>query len=371
MSYVFISYSHADKTYAHLLATTLEQLGFTAWIDDRIDYGTQWPRMIQEQLDGCAAFIVIMSPRSYASDWVQNELNRAKRKQKPILPLLLEGDEPWLSVESIQYLDVRGSTLPPPRFYERLAQFVSRDTKPASRTSAPSLSAFSVPMLNWCEIPAGTSSGMYINTFRISQYPITNAQFQLFATAEDGYKDPQWWKFSPSARAYNLRHPRPAPSGFSGDPLPRETVSWYEAIAFCGWLGSKTNLAITLPTEQQWLRAAQANTTHEYPWGSRYDDKYCNAGNRIGQTTPVDQYKEGASPFGIVDLAGNVWEWCLTEFDSGDNATESDAPRVVRGGSWLDDLSRGCISLRNAIQPGTRINHIGFRIVSLAVTAAL
>ena len=107
MSHIFISYSHKDSDYAHRLAEALEKKGISVWIDDRIDYGTQWPRVIQEYLDDCLAFIVIMTPRSFQSDWVQNELSRAKRKRKPIFPLLLEGDEPWLSVEATQYVDVR------------------------------------------------------------------------------------------------------------------------------------------------------------------------------------------------------------------------------------------------------------------------
>jgi hypothetical protein len=137
--YVFISYNHQDKEYAHTLAEALEQEGISAWIDDRIDYGTQWPRVIEQYLDDCGAFIVIMTPRSYQSDWVQNELNRAKRKGKPIFPLYLEGDEPWLSVETTQYVDVTDGRLPPPDFYERLAQFIPRRTTegPASPTARP------------------------------------------------------------------------------------------------------------------------------------------------------------------------------------------------------------------------------------------
>jgi hypothetical protein len=108
MSHIFISYSHKDTGYAHQFAKALQQDGFDVWIDSRLDYGSQWPQEVQKQLDACAAFIVIMTPRSFASEWVQSELQRAKRKSKPIFPLLLEGDEPWLSIESTQFYDVRG-----------------------------------------------------------------------------------------------------------------------------------------------------------------------------------------------------------------------------------------------------------------------
>jgi hypothetical protein len=116
MSHIFISYSHKDNEYAHALAEHLQSMDFPVWIDDRIDYGSQWPGEIQKQLDACAAFILIMSPRSFASVWVQSELQRAKRKARPVFPFLLEGEETWLSVESTQYYDVRNRNLPDHEF---------------------------------------------------------------------------------------------------------------------------------------------------------------------------------------------------------------------------------------------------------------
>jgi DNA-binding winged helix-turn-helix (wHTH) protein len=124
MSYIFISYSHNDSAYTHKLANSLEERGFEVWIGERIDYGTRWPHVIQEHVDGCSAFVVVMTPNSYESEWVQNELVRAKRKRKPIFPLLLEGSEPWLSVEATQCCDVRAGKLPPADFYARLATVV-------------------------------------------------------------------------------------------------------------------------------------------------------------------------------------------------------------------------------------------------------
>ena len=136
MSHIFISYSHKDSEYAHKLADSLQERGLAAWIDDRIDYGTRWPRVIQEHVDTCSAFIVIMTPNSYESEWVQNELARAKRKRKPIFPLLLQGGEPWLSVEATQYCDVRGGKLPPADFYVRLASTVPVTTAVSEALSA-------------------------------------------------------------------------------------------------------------------------------------------------------------------------------------------------------------------------------------------
>src|SRR5258708_28628467 len=151
MDHVFISYSHTDREYAHRLAGSLQNYGFQVWIDDRIDYGMTWPRVIQDNLDTCAAFVVIMTPRSYVSDWVQSELNRARRKNKPLFPILLEGDDTWLSVETTQFVKVDFGELPPAHFYERLATFAPHGDAIAAAPEA----VFTLPMLEWCSGPAG------------------------------------------------------------------------------------------------------------------------------------------------------------------------------------------------------------------------
>jgi len=117
--HVFISYSHRDSDFTHRLAEENERHKIPVWIDDRIDYGTRWPQVIQEKIDTCKAFIVIMSDYARASDWVHNELVYAQSKGKKIYPLLLKG-ETWLSVASIQYVNVRNRKLPNEAFYKAL-----------------------------------------------------------------------------------------------------------------------------------------------------------------------------------------------------------------------------------------------------------
>ena len=116
MGHIFISYSHKDKAYVHKLQKALQDEGFDVWIDDRIDYGKIWPLVIQEQLDSSDALILVMTLSSFESFWVQNELERARQKKKPIFTLLLEGDV-WLSVQTLQYADVRHGRLPPDDFF--------------------------------------------------------------------------------------------------------------------------------------------------------------------------------------------------------------------------------------------------------------
>ena len=128
MGHIFISYSHKDKEYVHRLQEAIQNEGFEVWIDDRVDYGTRWPQVIQEQLDSCSAFIVVVSETAFESEWVQNEVVRAKRKGKPFFPLLLSGD-PWLSVETTQYVDVKDDSLPPKKFYDEISKVAPRQHK--------------------------------------------------------------------------------------------------------------------------------------------------------------------------------------------------------------------------------------------------
>lgn len=125
MSHIFISYSHADHEYVNKLHAALLSEGFDAWIDGRIDYGDQWPKVIQKHLDECNAFLIVMSGNSFESDMVQNEITRAREKKKTIFPLLLEG-ESWLIVQARQYVDVRDGSLPTEKFYKRLEAVTSR-----------------------------------------------------------------------------------------------------------------------------------------------------------------------------------------------------------------------------------------------------
>jgi len=117
--HIFISYSHADSHYARRLEKALNANGFQAWLDERINYGEEWPNAVRDALDQSDAVIVLMTPRAEKSLWVQNELTRALRKSKPLYPVLLAG-ESWLSVESIQHYDASDGQLPPAKFYDAI-----------------------------------------------------------------------------------------------------------------------------------------------------------------------------------------------------------------------------------------------------------
>jgi hypothetical protein len=129
MSEVFISYSHSNRLYAHKLAEEIEKGGLSVFIDNRIDSSTPWPRVLQKEVELCAAFVVILTPKAYLSNWVQNELSFAQSEKKPIFPLLLEG-KAWLSVSATQFDDVRSRRLPPASFYRKLKETVQFSSSP-------------------------------------------------------------------------------------------------------------------------------------------------------------------------------------------------------------------------------------------------
>lgn len=235
------------------------------------------------------------------------------------------------------------------------------------------------PMLEWCSIPAGQVGMVYsektvvyqLDAFQISKYPVTNVQFQLFVDAPDGYGESRWWEFSPQAREWHKTHPRPLDPKFAWDDHPRANVCWYEAMAYCAWLSQKTGLRITLPTEQQWQRAAQGDDGRLYPWGNKFDPRRCNTNlSKIRMTTSVTRYENGIGPFGVYDMAGNVWEWCLN-MEQGRTANgknglpEGDVQRAVRGGSFISSPQRAQATFHFYLNPVYLYATIGFRVVCI------
>lgn len=231
---------------------------------------------------------------------------------------------------------------------------------------------------DWVDIPAGDvtlddfggylteSTTFTVPSFAISKYPITNGQFEAFINADDGYSEMDWWEFSASAFEWRFENDTPKSVEFGSDH-PRTHITWYEAVAFCRWMSAKTAMNIQLPSEQQWQRAAQGDDHRAYPWGDEWRDDACHHNlkhQNIG-TMPITQYMGvGDSPFGVVDMIGNVWEWCATNWATGNTDIGKDAVRVLRGGSWFDDIFPAFhVRRRTSWNPEITSDLRGFRIV--------
>jgi formylglycine-generating enzyme required for sulfatase activity len=193
--------------------------------------------------------------------------------------------------------------------------------------------------------------------FRIAQTPVTNAAYAEFVGATGHLPPTHWLTGQPPARLANH---------------PVTHVDWYDAQAFCQWAG------VRLPTEAEWEKAARGDALEEnavriYPWGNAPPDQtllnYRRSGKRT-TTTPVDRYPCGASPYGVLDLAGNVWEWVSSAYApypyiAADGREDLQAPqqRVLRGGSFASPSAAYVrCAMRSLSYPTRRREHIGFRV---------
>ena len=155
-------------------------------------------------------------------------------------------------------------------------------------------------------------------------------------------------------------------------------MDWYEAVAFSRWLSAKLGYEVRLPTEEEWERAARGYDGRQYPWGEGYRTGYANISEKqtstgawnLEQTTAVGVYPHAASAEGVLDLMGNVWEWCFNTHDYPGQLTADGLSlvRVVRGGSWRNDPEFARGSRRGGNFP-SRLAVKGFRLVSSAPIA--
>ena len=224
-----------------------------------------------------------------------------------------------------------------------------------------------LPDISWCPIPGGEveleeGGGRFrVEPFHIARYPVTYRQYRAFLEAPDGYRAKRWWK--------GLRQEdSPGEQYRPTDNHPAEGVSWYDALAFCRWLSAGLGHEVRLPTEWEWQQAATGGDPHkDYPWGD-WDEGRANTNeSHLSRTTAAGMYPGGVSAQGALDLAGDVWEWCLNQYDKPNDLSEGgDARRVVRGGSW--DLNRDFArcAFRNVCDPDFRNSYLGFRVVCVA-----
>ena len=168
---------------------------------------------------------------------------------------------------------------------------------------------------------------------------------------------------------------------FKGPSQPVVGVNWYEANAYCGWLTEQMRhmasisqapgTCVRLPTEAEWERAAWLGRGWVYPWGERWAAERANTWEgHVLRPNPVGIYSHGATPEGVSDLSGNVWEWTTSLYqpypyrgDDGRNDLEAEGLRVMRGGSWFNYQRLARCAVRNWYVPVNFNDYLGFRVV--------
>ncbi len=212
------------------------------------------------------------------------------------------------------------------------------------------------------------------SAYRISRYPVTNAQYACFLTANPDHPIPrsddaryQEYNWDPQTRSY--------PDGKADHPVVLVTL--VDAMAYCRWLSKVTGQHFRLPKEEEWEKAARGPWPDErdYPWGA-WREGYCNT-QELGRhcTSSVREFEHtNSSPFGVVDMAGNVWEWTSSPYGSYPNSAYKTSysggeRNVVRGGSWGNVRDKARVSFRGRYVYDTRRPYLGFRILCDKVTS--
>lgn len=211
---------------------------------------------------------------------------------------------------------------------------------------------------------------LHLPDFYLAKTPLTNEQYAAFVAAT-GYAPPVHWEEGAP------------PPGKAKHPVVH--VSWFDAAAYCAWLSEISGKAYRLPSEAEWEKGASwdpdaSGKKRHYPWGDGFDAAHCNTkASGIGDTTPEDAYPQGASPYGLLDMAGNVYEWTLSlwgadmkaptfgyPYDPSDGREDVQAGngimRVLRGGAFFHHAMYARSAHKIKSYPDYRVRTRGFRV---------
>ncbi len=415
-SKVFISYSRKDNPLLESFfpfKNTLERDGLVVvWTDREIQTGQQWRKEIKKALNEANTAILFISQTFLASEFIYNEelpplLHAHLQRGLTILPVFVSPfdedaakipfqdpetrEEKIIDLASFQGYATPDHTLEHRKPLEQKGIFralakrireLSSQRPPDPPSPPPPPIIDLLPGLRMLPVPGGVftmgddqseyenekpAHQVQISPFHLAETPVTNQQYRLFLEANPNYQAPKYWK----------------DKQFSNDQQPVVGVDWNEANKFCAWLSQMSSgKKFFLPTEAQWEFAARGTAGHRFPWGN--DDPTPKhacfwLGWKTGKPALVGQYPAGRGPFGHLDLAGNIWEWCRDDWDA--DAYKKRASRLVRnplvtegkqgwcsvrGGSWGSPASVLRASLRSDLDAGRRSVYLGFRLAAPA-----
>ena len=385
MSDIFISYAKEDRGKAKDIAEALKQQGFSVWWDRSILPGETFDTVIEDALDTAKCVIVLWSKTSVYKEWVRTEASEGKQRGI-LIPVLIDDVKIPLAFRRIQAADLRDweGKLPHPGFdnlLKAVAGILGRPpaVQPGQKTNEvrdiePEKVHISIEEpekiakqgnsigMKFTLIPAGEfymGSEEYDEEKPVHKVRINNPFY--LATYLVTQRE---WK---AVMGDN-------PSGFKGDDLPVEKVSWDDVQDFIKKLNEKEGLdKYRLPSEAEWEYAARAGTTTRYSFGnseSKLGDYAWYSKNSGDKTHPVGQKKTNS--WGLYDMHGNVWEWVQDEWHINYNGAPTDgsawesgdgARRALRSGGWHDVAGRCRSALRIWYDQGDRSDDLGFRLL--------
>jgi formylglycine-generating enzyme required for sulfatase activity len=213
--------------------------------------------------------------------------------------------------------------------------------------------------------------------FYISKYLVTYAQYQVFADSD--YDNPRWWQgFPDKYQPHKLGNQRTKIAN-----APRDSISWYQGVAFSRWMNEQykgmelpldngillivgDNAEIRLPTEWEWQWVAQnGDENRAYPWGD-WQEGYANTSEAgLNRTTAVGMYPHGQAVFGVLDMSGNLREWCLNDYGNPEvtDGFGNEDSKVLRGGSFYFISLNARASYRDTSNPNNGYYFVGCRLV--------
>lgn len=355
---IFLSHATVDAGFAHTLAADLRAEGWKVWIaPDSIRPGEKWLEAINRGLETSGVFVVALTPAAVASQMVKDEtyaaidLNRLHEIRFTALDVI-ESRLPvlWRQLQYITFRSGYESGL------DKLLRWLDGDepSQPPKPKADPDRYIHEKTGIELIRIPAGPflygddKREIYLPEYWIGRAPVTNAQYKRFLDANQEYRLP-FVDYSWATHLHWDEKSRSYPADKADHPV---LVSWEDAEAFCDWAG------LALPAEEQWEKAARGTDGRVWPWGDDTPTNlFANFGGAESGTSSVGKYSpKGDSPYGCVDMTGNVWEWTTTWYLLGKT-------RVLRGGSW-NNYGRSTHTTFRDYGPKWKAQ-VGFRVVEL------
>jgi formylglycine-generating enzyme required for sulfatase activity len=402
---IFLCHASEDKVAVEAIYDRLKSLGYKPWLDKRdLLPGQRWRVEIPKAIRASDYILIFLSETSVAKrGYVQDEFKLALEVLRQIpdgtiyaIPVRLDecpipdqfADLHWCNLfeaDGFEYLlRALHAGRPSPERAAAAPQLPSLGgaipvqlTKDVALTRHP----FEPEMIL---VPAGEflmgsdpqqdedafdheqpQHRLFLPDYLLAKTLVTQAQYREFVRAT-GHEAPHGWT--------------------NGDPPPDKAdhpvvyVSWYDARDYCQWLSQVTGKDYRLPNEAEWEKGARSIDARIYPWGNQWDATRCNSyESRLGKTTPVGAYPQGASPYGLLDMAGNVVEWTRSLWGKNkenpdyrypyrptDGRENTDAGReefrVWRGGAFDDALRLVRCAARGRFDPYYGYFSIGFRV---------